>query len=394
MDRVRKGQTASSAGVVIIIITILIILYILFLPPQDRAALLGDETGTGTGTGTAGGKSGVLFSKTPGRIFPSGGNMIEHTMPSFLVFTVTNANELKRVDSLYVKNSAFSDKTGEIPFFYDTKTMADLKLSFNVRSHDGKLKIMLNNYEVYYGELDDGSPQPISLPKEYMTQRNKLLFEVSEPGAAFWRVNEYELENVLVSGKVTDYSAAKAEQHFSISDSEFEKLEKSVLEFLPDCPPREEGLVQILINGRAVFTSYPDCGIRTSIEISKEFLKAGDNILAASTEKGSFLLDAPKLTTFLKDTAQPVFYFSMPQALLDAIYAGQRGLMATVRFADSSKVKRGYIEINGFKLYFEAQDVIYQAPVDPASLMPGSNSLKIVPQSDAMDVAEIRIDVI
>jgi len=166
-----------------------------------------------------------------------------------------------------------------------------------------------------------------------------------------------------------------------------------VLEFLPDCPPREEGLVQILINNRVIYTSYPDCGVKTSIEVSKEFLKAGDNVLVATTNTGSFLIDMPKIITFLKEITQPVFYFNIPDELYDGMYFGEAGLVLTLRFTDTTSVKRGTIDINGYKIYFETQDVAYQTFIDPEFLTPGPNSLKITPQ-EPLDVTELRVDVI
>jgi len=334
------------------------------------------------------------FTSTPGRLYPPSANMYEHTMPSFMVYTVTNANELKRTDSLYVKNSAFSDKSEEIIFFFDPMTTSDVKLSFNVKKYSGRLIITLNDYKIYDAEVESSSPRPIILPQEYLKPKNTLLFEVSEAGAAFWRVNEYDLENVLVSGKVTDYSGALSEQHFSIPDSEYEILERALFDFLPDCPPREEGLVQILINNRVIYNSVPDCGVKTSIEVSKGFLKPGDNTLVATTSTGSFLIDLPKVTTFLKETSQPLFSFHVPSNLYEAMYYGQNGVVLTLRFGDASTLKRGEIDINGYKIYFETQDFVYQTFVDPEFLMTGPNSVKILPQVDPIDVIELRADVV
>ena len=392
MNRAKRGQSANSAAIVIILIAVMIILYILFLPPEDRAALLGEDS-SGGGPGGVSARTTIL-SKTPGRIYPSGSNIVEHKLPSFLVFTASNANELKRADSVYTKNSVFSSKTGEVVFFYDERTMKDPKLSFNVLKQSGQLTIKLNGVEIYSAEVQPGSPPPINIPVERLTSKNTLTFEVSSPGAIFWRVNEYSLSSVVVSATVTDYSGAASEQHFAISDLEYQKMEKSLLEFLPDCPPREEGQLQIILNGRPLYTSYPDCGVKASIEVSQEFIRPGDNTLVALTSSGSFLMDNPKFTTFLKEEAQPVFYFTVPPTLMDAIFNGARGLLLTIRFADSTTIKRGVVEINGFKNYFDTQDFIYQTPIDPESILEGSNGAKIVPVSGALDVVELRVDVI
>ena len=185
-----------------------------------------------------------------------------------------------------------------------------------------------------------------------------------------------------------------SDQHFSIPAREYDNLESALFDFLPDCPPREEGLVQILINNRVIYTGYPDCGVKTSIELSKDFLLPGDNILVATTNSGSFLVDMPKVTTFLKETAQPVFYFNLANQLYDAVYFGERGVVLTLRFTDATSIKRGNLEINGFKIYFETQDLVYQTFVDPEFLAPGPNSVRIIPQADPMDIAELRGDVV
>lgn len=393
----KLGQAATQAGVVVVLIAVLMVLYILFLSPTDRAELLGDDSGTGGGgTGTGSGRvRSVLFSATPGRIYPLSSDVIEHTMPSLTVFTVTNANELKRVQSLYVKNSVFSTTSKEVVFFYNPQTTQDVKLSFNVKKQSGRLIIKLNDYDLFDGELAPGSPTPITLPSDYLKEKNTITFSVSDLGGiAFWRYNEYELENVLVSARVTDYSGAFSERHFSLSESEYANFDKALFEFIPDCPPREAGLVQILINNRVIYTGYPDCGVKSRVEVSQEFLKPGDNALVATTNSGSFLLDLPKLIVVPKVTSQPVFYANVPSQLNDEMYYGQRLLILTLRFADSTTIKRGNVEINGFKNYFETQDIIFQTEIDPEFIIPGQNAIKIMPQGSPVDVAELRVDVI
>jgi hypothetical protein len=391
----KLGQAATQAGIVVVLIAVLMVLYILFLSPQDRAELLGDDSGSGGGGGGSGRVRSVLFSATPGRIYPLSSDVIEHTMPSLTVFTVTNANELKRVQSLYVKNSVFSTTSKEVVFFYDSQTTKDVKLSFNVKKQSGRLIIKLNDYDLFDGEIAEGSPTPIALPADYLKEKNNLVFSVSDLGGiAFWRFNEYELENVLISARVTDYSGAFSERHFSLSTSEYENFDKALFEFIPDCPPKEAGLVQILINNRVIYTGYPDCGVKSRVEVSQEFLKPGDNALVATTNSGSFLLDMPKLIVIPKKTSQPVFYVNVPAQLFDEMYYGRRILVLTLRFADSTSIKRGNVEINGYKNYFETQDIIYQSDIDPEFITAGQNSIKIMPQSDPIDVVELRVDVI
>ena len=49
----KRGQYASNAAAFIAVLTVAIILYILFLPPDIRTELLGDQNGNINGTGSA-----------------------------------------------------------------------------------------------------------------------------------------------------------------------------------------------------------------------------------------------------------------------------------------------------------------------------------------------------
>ena len=42
------------------------------------------------------------------------------------------------------------------------------------------------------------TPNPIILSEESLDYENVLTFKVSKPGLAFWRTNEYTLQNVVV----------------------------------------------------------------------------------------------------------------------------------------------------------------------------------------------------
>ncbi len=120
---IKRGQSAANAAVVIILIAILIILYILFLPPEDRARLLG-ESPSGSDLGSGANSKTVLYSKAAGRLYPAGSGVIEHKFPSFLVFTTTNAGEIKRADNAYVKSTAFSAKQAEVIFVFPTHAIS------------------------------------------------------------------------------------------------------------------------------------------------------------------------------------------------------------------------------------------------------------------------------
>ena len=397
--RSRKAQGATGAALLIVTLAVVIILYLLFLPDDVTKDILG---GTGGGTGGQGGVPGVtttggaprtvLLSQNVGRLAPPAPNQIEHTIPSFTIFTSTNAMELKRMSTIKVKNSAFSDDTVTITFPYDERSTTSPMLSFNVRKTSGDLIISLNGDEIFSGPLDSGSPPPIRLPESMLRGNNELTFKASGTGLAFWRSNLHELVNVIVSGEVTDRSASTSSQHFSISQQEYDAMQFGELTFLPNCDPQFTGRLRISLNFREIYSGFADCGVPNKIEVAKEILKPGDNSITFVSEQGQYLVDMVKLTTKIQGQDVPVFYFNLPSYIYDMLYYNDALLFITVRFADARSQKVGVLNVNGFETSFNSQNMMFTTQVDPEFLLPGPNSMIIIPQGKPLDIAELRVE--
>jgi hypothetical protein len=111
----KKGVAESPSGAggaafLVLVITLLVIFYILFLPPSDRAALLGDGPIPGTAPTISGGYShlvgSVPFSQSIGELTYVRESTIERSLASLIIYTETEANIIASVPQLYVKNSA------------------------------------------------------------------------------------------------------------------------------------------------------------------------------------------------------------------------------------------------------------------------------------------------
>ena len=127
--RSRHGAAfRTSTPLVIMLIGLILVLYLLFLTPTEREALLnGGKAPTGgynPGTGGYGGApvSGgtMLMDKYIGTLLVHGAGTIDHSLPSTTVFTAVNTEELKFIDSMIVKQGAFSKQEGVIVFRADT----------------------------------------------------------------------------------------------------------------------------------------------------------------------------------------------------------------------------------------------------------------------------------
>ncbi|MFP4524572.1 MAG: hypothetical protein ACLFO2_04670 [Candidatus Woesearchaeota archaeon] len=317
MTRRKKGLAslnANNSAILLIAITALIVMYILFLPPQDRAELLG-ETGSG-GTGGTGSpttpSSSLLLDANVGHVDHLSSQEEEHPLPSFRLSTKVEGTVLKEVDSLYVKSSVFDALVRNVSFRVDEELTSDVKLSFNVGDRaSGRLIILLNGHRVLDADLESGVSEHVSLPSDLIERNNILTVGVSSPGWAFWRMNEFQLRTFQITGNVKDLSGAESRQVFSLGEEEASNLDRALLKFYADCEPESAGELSIRVNRRRVFEGYGDCGMLNKVELDERNLYEGENEVEFEAEQGSYIFSNMVVKTFLKDPVHPVYYFDV-----------------------------------------------------------------------------------
>jgi hypothetical protein len=319
---VKKAQYgAGSAATLVILIAGLIILYLLFLPPAERDALLGDQYVGLNGNYDSGSTldlydfNETALSTSPGRIDYLKEDEFEHLISAVNLYTVTQAGFLLQEDALYVKNGIFDQLFRDVEFTIgDLENTENVLLSFNIQKAAGRLQIYLNN-EMIYDSYVETLMQPIDLSKRNLQAYNVLSFEVSEVGWQFWTTNEYELRNIQISADITDVSDQLAKNTFSVTDSEKFNMEGSSLRFFPDCQPVEVGALSIYMNNQMIYSSIPDCGVVNYIEFSPSILTAGDNNIIFKTARGTYLIYQIMVKTDMEPQVFPVYYFDLPEAL-------------------------------------------------------------------------------
>ncbi len=396
----RRGQEfRMSSPLVVLLIAVVIILYILFLPPAEREALLTGTTTPGGGSSgggvlTPGGAGVVVMDKYLGTLLPQSSGSVEHAIPTTTVFTSTNTEEVKFVDSMGVSRSAFSRQDATLTFNVELGVAKNHLLTFNVDEYGGPLTISLNDQPIFSREITTRSPAPITLPQELLKPQNTLTFTAGTPGWAFWKSNTYSLRNVLVSADVTRYDNAAAEQHFTITPAEHEKLETAKLEFVPECDAKKTGRLSITLNGNLLYAGYMDCGILTRQEVAKESLVIGDNRIGFTSGSGGYTIDRIKLVSTLKEQDYPVLYFNLPPDLFQQanVFAGR--VVLTLRFSEGNTLKTGSIVVNGFQDSFQTDSYYYQATLDPNILVPNANSIQVIPVGGALHIPEVRIEML
>jgi len=390
----KKGQTGGSAATLVAVIALLIVLYILFLPPDVREDLL-DDTSNGDTSSTSSGKViATLLTEKPGRLEELQNVEIEHNLPSVNLFSVTGSEIIKKAGSIYVKNGIFDKKEEKLSFgINDFENTQSVILAFSVKENKGRLVIRLNGEEIYNNEILTRNVMPIELPKEMLSETNMLEFSVSEVGAAFWRTNEFTLENVQISGDVTDTSSQESRNVFVLSATEKNNLEKAKLRFAPDCSPGETGMLEIYVNNHQVFSSVPDCGQIRPLEFSPDFLDAGENKLVFKTNKGRYLIDQISVTTQLKEITFPAYFFEIERKYFEDIMDNKADVNLTLRFIDNNEFKRGKIFVNGKTLALNTEKSTFTRNLDNF-VEEGENGIRIEPDNTVLDIIELRINLV
>lgn len=397
----RRGQQyRNSAAVTVMLIGLVLILYILFLPPAQREQLLsGDgQPSQPTQPGYAGPGPGpigeIILMKQVGTLSPLSSNTVEHPMPTTTVYTQVNTNELKFIDSMQVERSAFSQQEGQLTFTADASLGRNYLLTFNVDEAQGPLIITLNGNIIFERAITSRSPEPIRLPQEHIEAENTLRFSTLSPGWQFWEANRYVLRNILVSGDMLDYSGARSNQFFTVTPDEYERLEKGILEFVPQCDPRQGGRLTVQLNGKMLYAGLPDCGVTMQLDIPKEYLQPGNNGVMLISDMGSYTVERLRAVSILEEEQHPTFYFNLPPDMFSQVNTFAGRLFLTLRFSEANELKRGVVVVNGYKHAFETRNLWYQATIDPNVLIPNANTLQVLPQGETLHVPELRVEIV
>ncbi len=391
----RKGQQvigSRAAGLVAIILAVIIV-YILFLPPKAREELLfGNETGEipGITPGAAGNLT--LLLEHPGRIEFTAKNEIVHPIPTATLFSKTEASELKKIDSIYVKNTWFSERTGS--FNFNVKDLANTEnviLSFNVQRGRGVLIISVNGKEALAKEVTANSA--VKIPKEFLQAENTVEISVSGVGFAFWRTNEYVLSNIRVTADITGIDTLESKNTFIVSSTEKNTVETTILRFVVDCRSDELKILDISINDHNIYSAVPDCGPQPPLEFLPQYLLSGENVVKFKTSEGAnYLIDQIKITSKLKELTNPVYAFPLSSSQFDDISAGKRKIILSFRFADSVEQKTAEIWVNGRLTNLNTKDIEWTKDVSQFAIK-GSNSIELRPATSLFVVdLEVKLE--
>lgn len=381
----------SMVTLLIFIIGLTLVIYIMFLPPEDRAILLEQNRTYANGENPKNHIT-ILMTKEPGRLTNLAEDEVIKDLPSFNLFTRTDAQSLIDFDSIYIKKSLFEEQSRNISFKVDDfENTNNYVLSFTAPTHRGILTIILNDNILVSKEITSPSPSPIKLPRDYLENKNSLVFKVSGPGVEFWKSNEYIIENLKITADYTDKSSQENIQSFYVSEQEKDNLESFELRFVVDCKASVSGPIEIYLNKRLIYNSVPDCGSKILVpEVDGSRINQGENDLLFRTDKGNFLLYSLETKFRLKEPIFPTYYFQLDAETFDNIEADEADINVTIVFPNSVDRKKGVILINDYMTEVDTYDAYFSRNIDPF-VRKNNNAIEIRPKTDKLDITELKI---
>jgi len=388
---VKKAQGGLNAAILIAVIAGLIMAYIIFLPEDEREALLENKTidKIRNGNGIFDSEN-ILLREFPGRI-DTVEEVDDKQLPNVYLFETTNAKELAQFNSFLVRNGWFDKKSKVVSFsLADVPNTDNVLLTFQALKHEGVLAVALNSEVVFEQAMGSAVADPVRLPKSLLQEENKLEFSVSTVGAKFWSTNEYSLENIKLIADVTDKSKQESSTVFTLTDTELYNTEETNLRFTPYCSAADAvGTLDISINSKNVFSGIPVCEDVYKQPIPIASLKAGQNEIKMKTSKGSYSVEQIKIEFDEEDIKTKVYFFEINDSSFKRIKNDKEKLFLNMEFVNDKEQKRADININDKFITLDQDEKAFSEDITE-KVKQGNNFVEIKPRS-LLDIVEIAV---
>lgn len=383
--RGQKLQSGSPAAALIGIMTLMFIFYILFLPPSERKALLGDGNVTGDG-----GPEEVLLQSPVGRLQFVSRNQFDHPLPNIYLVETRNAQILAKENPFMIKKGWFSEAKRVFSFSIpDLENTENVILSFQAPERKGILVVTLNGVLIFESPVALQNPPPVGLSKSLLRESNTLEFSVK---GGFLSRRKYSFADIKVIGDITDVEKQKSTNTFSVSSVEMNNFESAYLDFYPICEQRTVGTMTLELNGKLISSSVPACESLNRQDLFAEDLRSGKNTLLFKITKGSYRVEQLRVRTVLEPVKAFIDFFNVKSSVYNDILDKDREAMLLIEFVDDEKIKRAELNINGRKDMIDQRDYKYERDIS-TWIREGNNYIEIKPLTE-LDVVklEVRVD--
>ena len=383
----KKSQTsAGGIAVFIVLIALFMVLYLLFIPPKDRAALLGlDQITNETQSGGTQRAADVLLSQVPGLLKPSTKDESKHEIDSVQLFLKQEPVTGDLASSITVSKSVFRTETKELRFNIDDLTNLDrVTLFFFVNEAKGNLIIILNNVEIFNRKAS--GLESVVLPRDLLIESNVLTFRISNPN--FFGKNIYTLSGLKVRENF-ELTNTKEERTVVLTASETGKGELSFFVFCNQAPTGSR--LRVFMNNKEIFNNVVSCvSAEKTAEIDEDLLEEGTNTLLFEIDKGDFLINGIELKVKLEEGGSRTYRFAITEKQMNDILDSAKEVKLNMNFKDDKR-KRATINVNGNEFTLDTEDIDYERFIT-SLIKEGNNFIRINPENEfTVDLLEIKI---
>lgn len=384
-----KGQSGMNAAVLIAIILGLIVLYVVFLPTADREKLLFNKS---TSEREAEESENLLLREFPNRLEDID-DIDTKDIPNIFLFQKEESKELESINPFSIRNGVFDKKDKTISFgIEDIDNTDNVILTFATEKRKGTLIISLNDEVIYENDIESSTIDPIRLNKNLLDKANKLSFSVSSVGFKFWSTNEYQLEDIKIIADITDISRQKSQNIFTLTEEEFENIEKATLKFVPYCSRVSDvGKLTVEVNNRNVFSAIPVCDDPYRQVVPTGVLSEGENFIVFETNKGSYSIEQIEFEFDVEETKETVYYFEINDSNWEKIEDGD-DVELRIEFVDDDEDKRADININGHLTQIDQEEKVYTRNIK-TWVEEGNNYVKIIPKT-VLEIRELKVEIV
>ncbi len=382
-----KPPSGATVASLIGVITIILLFYIIFLPPSEREKLLTEER---------------LIDQIEGRnIF-----FQEQTFPSLHLFETEEAIIADTINPFRIKKTIFwEEQKNKTTYLSDPENIKRLILTFQAPARKGILNIWFNGVHLYRNQLLQETAEPVEIPIQLIKQKNDLIFTVE---GNLLQKKEYEITDAKLIADVAEKKKLKSETSFVISREEMNNVEKLKFRFFARCTQKNTGQLIIKINEKIAFKQTPTCGRENIINIARQELKVGRNIMKVELESGELTIEGAVLSpTRTMDYSYNIYErdyyydayrdlyrdgvkrFTLGRLTYEEILDGRKNVEMIIRFSERGN-NRAEIDVNGRILRADQTNIIYARDISSLA-EEGTNTIRII--STTTPIESIDVDI-
>ncbi len=380
-------QAGSNVAVFVLLLGLFLAIYVLLLPPEDREALLYNNS-VSENEDIENQKNIYVLEQSPGILRPVDDDQIIHKIDSINLYSKEEPKIKDLASSLYLEKSLFSQTKRNIIFeIDDLDNLETVNLIFIANENKGNLIIELNNIIVYDSKVSGLTN--ILLPKELLQESNNLEFSVSSPGLNIFGKNRYSLSSIKLR---ESYQLTNTRESRNILLSEQETGNAELTFFLYCNIPQQGTRLMIFFNNEEVKNEIISCStVERTIDIESEHIENGRNIITFQIDKGDYIFSEIKLKVDTELKGSINYKFSLTEEDFDSILSEDRRAKLFMEFNDDER-KKATISINGKEFSLDTNDIDYERDISRL-IKEGNNFIKITPLEEFnIDLLRITLE--